>query len=111
MNDKMNWKKYTPVIILSFMISFTLGILSFILMNRNKASNPDRILKEVQKKFRKEGVIEGSWIEMTKVPYLNHSYQNEVYYGGLSFSEEDKIKHYEFIADAHDGNIIDIYEI
>lgn len=109
MNVKKDVKKHTPFIIISLLI----GALSFIWIYRNKAVKPDRILNEIKTKFRTEGPIEGSWIEMTKVPWSQsrNADKKEVYYGGLSRYEEGKLKHYEFIANAYSGNLIDLYEI
>lgn len=111
MNTNQNNKKYTPFIITSLIISFFLGALSFFLIDRNKAVNPDRILNQVKIDFRKDGPIEGSWIEMIKVPWSKHSYRTEVYYGGLSRFDEGILTHYEFIADAYTGSLLDIYKI
>lgn len=104
-------KKYYSLILLSFILSFFIGALSFFLIDRHRAVNPDSILDQVKSSFRKEGPIEGSWIEMTKVPWSKHALETEVYYGGLSRVEEGKIKHYEFLADAYTGSLLDIYEI
>lgn len=111
MNTNQNSKKYTAFIIPSLIISFFLGALSFFLVDRNKAVNPDRILNHVKTDFRKDGPIEGSWIEMTKVPWSKYSYEAEVYYGGLSRFDEGILTHYEFVADAYTGSLLDIYKI
>lgn len=103
--------KNTPFILISFIISLILGVISFFIIKNNRAVHPDQILNTVKEKFRKDGPIEGSWVEMTKVPWLQDSHKREVYYGGLSRFEKNKIKHYEFIADAHSAELIDLYEI
>lgn len=111
MSDEKKRNQNLFLIVISFILSFLLGILGFFLINRNKAIHPDKILNNMKDQFRKKGSIEGSWIEMTKVPWSEGSYKKEVYYGGLSRFEGEKIKHYEFIADAYTGNLIDLYEI
>lgn len=108
--DKEN-KNYGLLILISFILSFFIGALSFFFIDRHTAVNPDSVLDQVKNSFRKEGPIEGSWIEMTKVPWSKHALQTDVYYGGLSRKEDGKIKHYEFLADAYTGSLLDIYEI
>lgn len=71
----------------------------------------DDILEKVKKMFLKEGPIEGSWIELTKVPLRKFAYETDVYYGGISRLEEGELVQYEFIADAYSGSVMDIYRI
>lgn len=111
MNHKNNSQKQAPLILLSLLISSLLGILGFLLVNHRQKKKPNQILKNIQNNIRKDGPIEGSWIEETKVPWSEDDYQSEVYYGGISRFEGEKIKHYEFIVDAVSGEIIDIYQI
>ena len=99
------------LILVSFILTFLIGGISFLLINQKMTIHPDRILDRVKKEARNEGPIEGSWIEMTKVPWSKHAFQTEVYYGGLSRRDNGKIKHYEFTADAYTGSLLDIYEI
>lgn len=80
-------------------------------IQKNKAINGDHILTDVKKLFLKEGPIEGSWIELKKVPLQKFALKTDVYYGGVSRMEEDQLVQYEFIADAYSGSILDIYRI
>lgn len=104
-------KKSLTFFIITFIFSFGLGALSFFLLKEHRKVNPDRVLEQVKSDFRADGPIAGSWIEMTEVPWSKHAYQTEVYYGGLSRMEGKQLKNYEFIADAHTGSLIDVYEI
>ncbi|WP_051237696.1 PepSY domain-containing protein [Lacticigenium naphthae] len=76
-----------------------------------KTINADDILKKVKKHFLEEGPIEGSWIELTKVPLRKFAYDTDVYYGGVSRLEESELVQYEFIADAYTGSIMDLYRV
>lgn len=109
MNDQR--KKYLPVMISSFILSFLLGALTFFLIDRNAPMNPDRILARVEDDFRADGPISGSWIEMTKVPWSKYAYSTDVYYGGISRMENGTLINYEFIADAYSGSLVDLYEL
>lgn len=109
MDYQKKMKKYGPFVILSFILS----ILGIFLIVQNKALHPDRILNDIKTKFRTEGPIEGSWIEMNKVPWSEPTAteSREVYYGGLSRFENGQKVHYEFVADAYTGDLIKLYEI
>lgn len=109
MNDQR--KTFLPVVLSSFILSFLLGALTFFLIDRNSSVNPDRVLDRVKNDFREDGPISGSWIEMTKVPWSKYAYHTDVYYGGISRIEDGVLKHYEFIADAYSGSLVDLYEI
>ncbi|ALV23008.1 MAG: PepSY domain-containing protein [Carnobacterium sp.] len=80
-------------------------------LQKNKAIHGDDILTNVKNLFLKEGPIEGSWIELKKVPLQKFALKTDVYYGGVSRMEEDHLVQYEFIADAYSGSILDIYRI
>ncbi|WP_256244359.1 hypothetical protein [Alkalibacterium sp. 20] len=114
-SKKMKWSHYSSQewtllsIVLAFF--FLLGMLSFKQYSKNKALKADDILKDVKKEFLKEGTLDGSWIELTKVPWKKFAHKTDVYYGGISRYEDYKLVQYEFIADAYSGSIIDIYRV
>lgn len=99
------------VVSVSLVLSFLLGLLTFSLYKQKKTKSADDILKSVKKEFLKEGPIDGSWIELTKVPWKKFAYETDVYYGGISRYEENKLVQYEFIVDAYTGSMIDIYRV
>lgn len=92
-------------------LSFVVGFFAHRAIDKRKPINADRILDRVKAQFKEDGPIEGSWIEMTKVPWKKYSYDTKVYYGGISRHEEGKIAQYEFVADAYTGSIMDLYKI
>lgn len=111
----MNYKKEKEtlfiVALVSFVISFFIGAAAFFLVDKKMPMSADRILNNIKRQFKDDGPIEGSWIEMTKVPWEKFSYQTDVYYGGISRFEKGEITQYEFIADAYTGSIVDLYKI
>lgn len=111
MNKQKNDKQFLLLTITGMMISFILGFLTFLIVEKNTPVNADKILNNVKGQFKDDGPIEGSWIEMTKVPWKKYSYDTDVYYGGISRMEEGKVAQYEFVADAYTGALMDIYEI
>lgn len=97
--------------IIGFILAFGLGMLAQNQISKRKTTDSDDVLQKVKNEFKKEGPIEGAWIEMTKVPWKKFAYETDVYYGGVSRKEEEKLVQYEFIADAYTGSLIDIYKI
>lgn len=93
------------------LLSFVLGVLTFAFIKKHKSLKADDLLKSVKKEFLKEGPIDGSWIELTKVPWKKFAYETDVYYGGISRYEENKLVQYEFIVDAFTGSLIDLYRV
>jgi len=110
-NFDKNDDKFLPLVIMGFVVSFLLGGFAFFLAEKNKPMNADKILNDVKEQFKAEGPIEGSWIEMTKVPWKKYAYDTEVYYGGVSRMEKGEVVHYEFVADAYTGSLMDIYSV
>lgn len=97
--------------VFGFVFSLLLGFLIHSEVSKRQTISADTILENLKNHFREEGPIDGSWIEMTKVPWKKFAYETSVYYGGISRVEENKLVQYEFIADAYTGSLIDIYRI
>lgn len=108
--DKSDVDTHVLVGLVTFVLSFGLGFFVAKLFEK-RAKDPDEILEDVKDAFKEEGPIDGSWIEMTKVPWKKHAYDTDVYYGGISRLEEGEMVQYEFIADAYTGSLMDIYKI
>lgn len=110
--DKRDFEELLlPLSIIGTVLAFLVGFFTFFLVDRKTSVNADKILNNVKEQFRDEGPIEGSWIEMTKVPWKKYSYETNVYYGGVSRIEENEIVQYEFVADAFTGALMDIYKV
>lgn len=95
----------------SLLLSFLFGAVAFSFVSSKKSLKADDLLKKIKKEFIKEGPIDGSWIELTKVPWKKYAYETDVYYGGISRFEENKLVQYEFIVDAYTGSLIDLYKV
>ena len=111
MMHKRDRDYFTPLAIVALVASFLIGAVAFFFVEKKVTVSADRILDNVKKKFKEDGPIEGSWIEMTKVPWKKYAYNTKVYYGGISRFEKGQITQYEFIADAYTGSVMDIYKV
>ena len=88
-----------------------MGFFLYPKVSKKQAIHADSILEDIKSQFREEGPIDGSWIELTKVPWKKFAYTTDVYYGGISRLEENILVQYEFIADAYTGSLIDLYRV
>jgi predicted small secreted protein len=112
MNRKTNRTELEVLFgVLGFIFSLLLGVFIHSQVSKRQTLDADDILEDVKKQFTKEGPIDGSWIELTKVPWKKFAYETDVYYGGISRIEENDLVQYEFIADAYSGSLIDIYRV
>lgn len=112
MENKLNEKQTTYLFgVIGLLFSFLLGFFLYPKISKKQAIHADSILEEIKSQFREEGPIDGSWIELTKVPWKKFAYATDVYYGGISRLEENILVQYEFIADAYTGSLIDLYRV
>ncbi|AMB99590.1 hypothetical protein AWM75_06170 [Aerococcus urinaehominis] len=89
------------------------GAAAALLVDRyyDQPANGKEVLDQVKAIFEADGPIEGSWIELEPVQAVRYNQKQAVYYGGISRKEAGQLVQYEFIADAQQGQIIDIYKI
>ncbi|MGY3777515.1 PepSY domain-containing protein [Isobaculum melis] len=80
-------------------------------IRNKKGIHGDDILIRVKNMFLKEGPIEGSWIELKKVPFNKYALHTDIYYGGITRKENDELVQYEFYADAYTGAVLDLYRL
>ena len=61
--------------------------------------------------FKREGTIEGSWIDHQPIPYRQFAVRTLVYRGGIRRFEDDQLVSYEFLADASTGTLLKLKRI
>lgn len=88
-------------------ISSVAGFLLGKLLGKGQIS-PATILHETIDAFKKEGTVEGSWIDHQPHPYQRFATKATVYRGGIQRREDDQLIDYRFIADAETGSILKI---
>ncbi|MBI5974270.1 hypothetical protein [Staphylococcus canis] len=105
MFTKKDWPLLIPVA-----IGTALASSYFYVLNRNKSQYypADKIIDSVRSYFKD---VTGSYILYEPTIYQKFGIEYEVYKGGVSAERNGKVYNYEFIADAYNGQVIDIYEI
>lgn len=104
-----NFKKNWPL-----MIPITIGIIMtgsyFYTLNKNKQSYypAEKVIESVKEYFQD---VSGSFIVYEPTLYRKFGIEYEVYKGGISAIRNGKTYQYTFIADAYDGQVIDIIEV
>ncbi|AVQ34566.1 hypothetical protein C7J88_03395 [Staphylococcus muscae] len=96
------------------MIPITIGIIMtgsyFYTLNKNKQNYypAEKVIESVKSYFQN---VSGSYIVYEPTLYRKFGIEYEVYKGGISTTRQGKVMHYTFIADAYDGQVIDIIEV
>lgn len=70
-----------------------------------------KVLENVKSAFKKQGHVEGSWINFRPEDYEKHAIKTQVYRGGITCTHDGEAKQYEFLADAYTGSILDVYVV
>ncbi|MFT4414950.1 PepSY domain-containing protein [Fredinandcohnia humi] len=68
----------------------------------------DKALKLAKEEFKKNGPIDGSWIQMNPEAYTRNGILYQVYKGGISRTDNNESHQYEFIVDAKTGTILEV---
>lgn len=103
----MNWK--------SFIFGAAAGLAGGYLLREAAAQkvpvSGEKILAEVKKSFKKDGPIDGSWLQMKPEDYSKYAIHTKVYRGGITRNKDGRREQFEFIADAYTGTVMDIYPL
>lgn len=105
MLSKKNWPLLIPITIGVVLAGSYFYVLN---MNKQKYIPANKVIDSVKSYFKH---VTGSYILYEPTTYRKFGIEYEVYKGGISAERNGEIYHYEFIADAYDGQIIDIIEI
>lgn len=71
----------------------------------------EKVLADVKSAFKKEGRIDGSWLQMKPENYQKYAIKTKVYRGGITRRVNGEHQQFEFIADAYSGSVLDIYPL
>lgn len=99
----MSWNK--------FFLGFGVGFASALLVKEALSDSTipgDKALKLAKEAFKKNGPIDGSWIQMNPEDYTKSGLHYQVYKGGISRKLNHESHQYEFIMDAKTGSILEV---
>lgn len=71
----------------------------------------DDVLIALKEQFKKEGKIEGTWINMKPEDFQNGLTNTPVYRGGITQVIDGETRTYEFVADAYQGILLEVTEV
>lgn len=94
-----------------FLVGALLGLAAgYTLANQlnKKEITPEKALHNVKKAVKDKLSIEGSWIQMFPEIMKNNLLEYDVYKGGITASEHNRIRHYDFAVDAKTGAILEL---
>ncbi|PPA71682.1 hypothetical protein [Jeotgalibacillus proteolyticus] len=103
----MNWKDVT----IGAVAGVAAGIAISQTASRAVPMSPDKVLEDVKTQFKRQGTIDGSWIQMKPEEHEIMAVKNRVYRGGISRHQGIELEQFEFIADAKTGTVMDVYKI
>ncbi|WP_449537289.1 PepSY domain-containing protein [Ferdinandcohnia sp. Marseille-Q9671] len=99
----MSWKKF----VLGFGVGFASALLLKEVMN-DSAIPGDKALRLAKEAFKKNGTIDGSWIQMNPEDFTKSGMHYQVYRGGITRKMNQESHQYEFIMDAKTGTILEV---
>ncbi|MGV3244232.1 hypothetical protein [Staphylococcus sp. 11261D007BR] len=102
---KKNWPLLIPITIGSLL---TLSYFYILKKSTVHYYSPEQLIESVKSYFKN---VTGSYIVYEPTTYQKFGIEYEIYKGGISAERNGQIYHYEFIADAYNGQVIDIFEI
>lgn len=103
----MNWKTFIAGVAVGLAGGYCL---SETLKNKLPLSG-ETVLADVKAAFKKEGKINGSWLQTKPEDYQKHAIQTKIYRGGITRQINGEPQHFEFIADAYTGTVLDVYQL
>lgn len=90
------------------------GVVASLIANRQQSVSGKEVLEDVKAYFEADDTdapIEGSWIELKPIPNQRYGQEQNIYFGGLSRTENKELVQYEFKANAENGQILEIYKV
>ena len=71
----------------------------------------DDVLIALKEQFKKEGKIEGTWINMKPEEFQHSGTITPAYRGGITQVIDGETKTFEFVADAYQGILLEVSEV
>ncbi|RYL93756.1 hypothetical protein EWI07_06200 [Sporolactobacillus sp. THM7-4] len=94
---------------LAGIIGFVAG-LSISRLQFGRLLSSEKVLRLVRKAVIKKIPIDGAWIYMTPQTLTRNALTRDVYKGGLTAPKDGSIQHFDFVADAKTGTLLELKE-
>ncbi|WP_085523070.1 PepSY domain-containing protein [Tuberibacillus sp. Marseille-P3662] len=101
----MNWK--------STIAAVSAGVAGGIIISQTltkETLTPESALKKVKSAVKHNHELEGAWIYLQPESFVKDRLNYKVYKGGLTINEAGEVNHFDFVADATTGTILDFYK-
>lgn len=99
----MNWKRCALSVGLGVSIGWVLSK-----QLENNTLSAEKALSKVKAAVGQSNHIDGSWIHMTSQSLERYGLDYEVYKGGVTLTQNDTVKHYDFTVDANTGTVLEL---
>lgn len=76
--------------------------------NRCKPLTPEKVLNFVKRSLQNKLPLDGAWIFLSPHEMTRNDLSAYVYQGGITVKGRDGVRHYDFIADARTGSLLDL---
>ncbi|MDF2911179.1 MAG: hypothetical protein K0Q56_2060 [Sporolactobacillus laevolacticus] len=101
-------KHFGTAIVVGTIAGYLAGIATCRLMAEKKTLSSEHVLDRVKKAVSEQLSINGAWIYLTPHTWSKDSFTHFVYKGGLTSSENGISRHFDFIADARSGTLLEL---
>ncbi|MEK3890326.1 PepSY domain-containing protein [Bacillus sp. FSL K6-3431] len=103
----LNWKTFLSGAAAGLITGYCLSTKA----NEKITVSGEKVLANVKHAFKKEGRVDGSWLQMKPEHYQKYAIKTKVYRGGITMNNNGTREQFEFIADAYTGTVLDVYHI
>ncbi|MCO7124887.1 hypothetical protein NIE88_03740 [Sporolactobacillus shoreicorticis] len=101
-------RRFTIALVVGAIAGYFAGVANCRLTSEKKALSSEHILERVKSAVNDQLPIEGAWIYLSPHIWSRDSLNYMVYKGGLISSDRGINRHFDFIADAHSGTILEL---
>jgi Predicted small secreted protein len=95
------------IVLIAAAAGFTTGII-LEKHYRQRPLTPEKVLDRVKKSLQDKLPVDGAWIFLSPHDISRNDLTVSAYRGGLTVKDDGSVKHYDFVADAETGSLIDL---
>lgn len=101
--------KIGSIILAAAAAGFAAGItVQKIISEKRGLLSSEKVLSLVKKTVKEKLPVDGAWIFLSPHKVTKDALTAEVYQGGLTVRSGDSVSHYDFIADARAGTLLEL---